>query len=64
MTALTRPPLVRRIVYLYGLVVSLVVVLMIFLGVLMRLSQGGWPPSIPPNLLYQIMTAHYPSCAC
>lgn len=47
----------KRVVLAYMSVTGLVLALLMLFGLLMRLSQGGMY-EIPPDLFYQVMTAH------
>jgi cytochrome c oxidase subunit 1 len=47
----------RTVLGLYMVSSLAVVVLMMGLGLFMRLAQGGWL-NIPPDIVYQVMTAH------
>ena len=57
MNTLTIPAGGKRTIYAYIAIFGAVVVLMMLLGLIMRVAQGG-SVSIGPDLFYQIMTAH------
>lgn len=60
MTDEARPPLAgtaRLTLFLYLAVTGLVLLLMMALGLLMRLAQGGWL-NLAPKLFYELMTVH------
>jgi len=57
MNTLTVPDGGKKVVYVYISIFGAVVVLMMLLGLVMRVAQGG-SITVEPGLFYQIMTAH------
>ncbi|MEO8718126.1 MAG: cbb3-type cytochrome c oxidase subunit I, partial [Burkholderiales bacterium] len=47
----------RLVLNLYAITTLVVFVLMMLLGLAMRMAQGNWL-NVPPDLFYQLMTAH------